>query len=105
MYRLAQTQDAMGFLLWAASYACIAGTNDNSVYIYDIESKKSLSRFRGHNDDVNAVAYLRDDDPNLIVSGCDDDQVRLWDARDKAGAVRKPQGVLVGVCERIFDLV
>jgi WD40 repeat protein len=39
---------------------CIAaGTNDNSVYVYDIESKHCLARLTGHGNDVNAVAYLQ----------------------------------------------
>lgn len=83
-----------------------AGTNDNSVYVYDIESKRCVVRLSGHNDDVNAVAYLHGDtnsgngssgsNPHIVVSGSDDSMVRVWDLRDKSGSVRAPAGVLVG---------
>lgn len=84
----------------------VTGTNENSVRVYDIESKRCLARLTGHQDDVNAVAYLHGDtnsgngdsgsNPHVIVSGSDDSMVRVWDLRDKSGSVRHPQGVLVG---------
>jgi hypothetical protein len=36
-------------------HACFAGTNGNAVYVYDIESKRCLTRLSNHQDDVNAV--------------------------------------------------
>lgn len=74
------------------------------MYVYDIESKRCLSRLTGHDNDVNAVAYLDGDggsgssgNPHVLVSGSDDHMVRVWDIRDKVGRnLRQPQGVLVG---------
>jgi WD40 repeat protein len=48
--------------LW---FCCLLpGTNDNSVYVYDIESKHCVARLTGHGNDVNAVAYLQ------VIQGC-----------------------------------
>lgn len=35
-----------------------AGTNGNAVYVYDIESKRCLTKLTNHQDDVNAVVRL-----------------------------------------------
>eukprot|EP00878_Enallax_costatus_P018481 GHUV01019456.1.p1 GENE.GHUV01019456.1~~GHUV01019456.1.p1 ORF type:complete len:369 (+),score=74.08 GHUV01019456.1:1185-2291(+) len=107
------------FGIWSIAWSpqggqLIAGTNDNSVYVYDIESKRCLARLEGHQDDVNAVAYLHGDtnsgsdsggsDPNIIVSGSDDHMVRVWDLRDRRGRLRIPNGVLVGHTEGITHI-
>ncbi|KAF6262050.1 WD40-repeat-containing domain protein [Scenedesmus sp. NREL 46B-D3] len=110
------------FGIWSIAWSpqggqLIAGTNDNSVYVYDIESKHCLARLTGHGNDVNAVAYLQGDgsdasasaaaSPHLLLSGSDDHMVRLWDTRlrDRAGRHgRQPQGVLVGHTEGITHL-
>jgi hypothetical protein len=45
------------------------------------------------------VSYLDPLSPHLLVSGCDDDLLRVWDSRvrERVGpTARKPQGVLVG---------
>ncbi|KAF8062665.1 LEC14B protein [Scenedesmus sp. PABB004] len=92
------------FGIWSIAWSpqggqIIAGTNDRAVYVYDVESKACLARLTGHGDDVNAVAYLGGGSPHLLVSGSDDEMVRLWDVRVRSASgrnVRKPQGVLVG---------
>lgn len=54
----------------------IAGTNDQSVYVFDIATNKVVARVQGHRDDVNAVTYA-DTSPNIIVTGSDDSLIKV----------------------------
>ena len=36
----------------------IAGTNDERVYIFDVESSRVVAYIDGHDNDVNAVRYI-----------------------------------------------
>lgn len=54
----------------------IAGTNDQSVYVFDIATSKVVARVQGHRDDVNAVTYA-DTSPNIIVTGSDDSLIKV----------------------------
>lgn len=36
-------------------YCVLAGTNNSSVYVYDVGEQKVVARAAGHSDDVNAV--------------------------------------------------
>ena len=74
------------------TFALLAGTNDNRVYVFDCERKQSVTSFSGHGDDVNAVAYA-DDNPNVILSGSDDAFIRIWDRRVEG---HRAQGMLIG---------
>lgn len=47
-------------------------------YIYDIEAKRTTAQLVGHDDDVNAVAYLDPSNPNIIASGSDDNLIKIW---------------------------
>jgi WD40 repeat protein len=52
-----------GIGIWSIAWSpqggqLIAGTNGNAVYIYDIESKRCLTKLTNHQDDVNAVVRL-----------------------------------------------
>ncbi|KAG2491232.1 hypothetical protein HYH03_010440 [Edaphochlamys debaryana] len=106
------------FGIWSVQWSgdgreILAGTNDQSVVVLDVETKRVVARAEGHEDDVNAVTYA-DSSPNVIVSGSDDSLVKVWDRRlmpgagpDAAGAYRtrpKPVGVLVGHTEGITHL-
>ena len=42
------------------------------MYIYDVESKRTVEFIRGHESDVNSVSYLEKNDRNLIITGSDD---------------------------------
>lgn len=69
------------------------------MYLFDFETKRNIARFKGHKDDVNAVSYLDQADPNILVSGSDDALIMVWDRRlGGSGANRKPQGLLLGGC-------
>lgn len=82
-------------ICWAGNGQEIAaGTGDHKVLVYNMERGKTTTSIAGHDDDVNAVAFL-DDSSNTIVSGSDDHSIKVWDRRssDRNG---KAAGVLVG---------
>ncbi|KAK9834848.1 hypothetical protein WJX81_003498 [Elliptochloris bilobata] len=95
------------FGIWSLKWSAdgreiIAGTGDSSVYVYDIERRKSVMRIPGHEDDVNAVAFM-DALPHVIASGSDDTLIKIWDRR-ALGRGAKPAGVLVGHTEGLTYL-
>ncbi|CAL8463196.1 g2730 [Coccomyxa elongata] len=80
----------------------VAGTGDHSLYVYNVERQKTVLRITGHQDDVNAVAFL-DGSSHLIASGSDDTLIKVWDRR-ALGRGAKPAGVLVGHSEGLTHL-
>lgn len=51
------------FGIWSVAFSgdgkeLIAGTNDSSVYVYDLQANAVLCRVEGHDDDVNAVSAV-----------------------------------------------
>lgn len=104
------------FGIWSVAWSpdasvVIAGTNDNSVYIFDMESQRVTTQLKGHEDDVNAVSFL-DDTPHVLVSGSDDHLLRVWDRRSAGGAAATtsershatPAGYLVGHVEGLTHI-
>ncbi|TMW57168.1 hypothetical protein Poli38472_003093 [Pythium oligandrum] len=75
----------------------VAGTSSNSVVLYDMETRTPVCHAQGHEDDVNAIAFV--DGPlhsNVFVSGSDDSLIKLWDRRVLSESNPKPQGVFPG---------
>lgn len=65
----------------------IGGCTDSNIAICDRETRhvnaiRTQSSFAV---DINAVSYVSDQDPNLIVSGCNNGIVKLWDLRCSTG--------------------
>jgi Prp8 binding protein len=55
---------------------------DKTVSAWDIETGKRLKRFKGHSSFVNCCDTVRRG-LDYVISGSDDNTVRLWDLRDK----------------------
>ncbi|KAK9810228.1 hypothetical protein WJX72_007006 [[Myrmecia] bisecta] len=96
-----------GFGIWSLRWSpdgneIIAGTGDNSLYVYDMYKQRSTLRIEGHTEDVNAVAFV-DDSPNLVVTGADDNMIKLWDRR-ALGSSQRPAGLFVGHTEGITHI-
>ncbi|KAI4165162.1 MAG: hypothetical protein LQ342_001030 [Letrouitia transgressa] len=75
----------------------VAGASDHSVYVYDIESRKSILRIAGHDDDVNAVCFGDAHSPHILYSGSDDTLIKVWDRRSMGDS--REAGVFVGHTE------
>lgn len=75
----------------------VAGTSDQSVYVYDIEAKKSILRIHGHSDDVNAVCFGDNSSPHILYSGSDDTLIKVWDRRSMGDS--REAGVFMGHTE------
>ncbi|GAB6029064.1 DDB1- and CUL4-associated factor 11 [Chamberlinius hualienensis] len=72
----------------------IGGANDECLYIYDIELKKSI-KISAHEDDINAVAFA-DSTSQILYSGSDDGLCKVWDRRVLNESKPKPVGILAG---------
>lgn len=77
----------------------MAGANQGSISVFDIEARKRVLRIQAHYDDVNAVAFADAGSSNVLISGSDDSFVKVWDRRSLSGG--KPAGVLPGHTEGI----
>jgi WD repeat-containing protein 23 len=75
----------------------VAGTGDNSVYVYDIERRQSILRIPGHQDDVNAVCFGDAMSPHILYSGSDDTTLKVWDRRSMGDS--REAGVFLGHTE------
>ena len=75
----------------------VAGTSDNSVYVYDLETRQSILSIPGHNDDVNAVCFGDSTSPHILYSGSDDTTIKVWDRRSMGDS--REAGVFMGHTE------
>ena len=57
----------------------IAGTSDENVYVFDVETSRVVAFATGHEDDVNSVAYLDADSPFVFASASDDTYIKVKD--------------------------
>lgn len=61
----------------------IGGSNNSAVIVGDVETRSTqvVRTHRIADKDVNAVSFVRDNDPNVIMAGCDDGLLRVYDLR------------------------
>ena len=90
------------FGIWSLRFSgdgseIVAGTSDNSVYVYDIERQQSILRIPGHQDDVNAVCFGDTQSPHILYSGSDDTTLKVWDRRSMGDG--REAGVFLGHTE------
>lgn len=55
----------------------IAGTSDENVYVFDVETSRVVAFASGHEDDVNSVAYLEAESPFVFASASDDSYIKV----------------------------
>ncbi|KAI1436909.1 WD40-repeat-containing domain protein [Xylaria sp. CBS 124048] len=92
-YTLSLSQHANQGVTWRNSFGIwsirfsgdgrelVAGTNANSIIVYDIESRRVLHHIEGHENDVNAVCFADKSSPHILYSGSDDATIKVWDRR------------------------
>ena len=90
------------FGIWSLRFSgdggeIVAGTSDESVYVYDLEAQRSILRIPGHNGDVNAVCFGDKMSPHILYSGSDDTTLKVWDRRSLASM--RPAGMFLGHTE------
>ncbi|TKA74680.1 hypothetical protein B0A55_04702 [Friedmanniomyces simplex] len=92
------------FGIWSLRFSgdgreIVAGTSDQSVYVYDLEARRSILRIPAHQDDVNAVCFGDKMSPHILYSGSDDTTVKVWDRRSLASM--RPAGMFLGHTEGV----
>lgn len=75
----------------------VAGTSDYSVYVYDIDTNRTILRIPGHTEDVNAVCFGDTSSPHILYSGSDDTLIKVWDRRSMGDS--REAGVFMGHTE------
>ncbi|KAI8823494.1 WD repeat protein [Fimicolochytrium jonesii] len=93
------------FAIWSIRFSgdgreIVAGARNNSLYVYDIETRTVLHQIRGHASDVNAVCYADPNSSHVLYSASDDSHVKIWDRRS-LGRNAQPAGVFIGHTEGI----
>lgn len=95
------------FGIWSICFSdqgheILAGTSNNSVIAYDLETRQSVSRIDGHEGDVNAVCYGDKASPHIVYSGSDDSTIKVWDRRSMTDG--REAGVFLGHNEGITSI-
>jgi len=95
-------QDTYHFCLFSIKFSpdsneILGGSNDSSLYIYDLNRRELTLKIAAHNDDINSVSYAEADNNNTIISGSDDCLCKIWDRRLLGnGTQQKAVGIFVG---------
>ncbi|KAI9778257.1 MAG: hypothetical protein M1839_008281 [Geoglossum umbratile] len=92
----------IGFGVWSIRFSgdgreLVAGTSDQSIYVYDLETRQPTLIIPGHDDDVNAVCFADKTSPHVLFSGSDDTTLKVWDRRSMGD--RRAAGVFLGHTE------
>ncbi|ETO33464.1 G-protein beta WD-40 repeats containing protein, partial [Reticulomyxa filosa] len=67
-------------MIGGSGYSICSGSYDCTVRLWDVETTKELTIFKGHENYVRSVKYSPYE-TNTICSGSNDKSVRLWDIR------------------------
>ncbi|OQD77248.1 hypothetical protein PENDEC_c003G07048 [Penicillium decumbens] len=98
-----QSWGSSHFGIWSLRFSgdgreIVAGTSDDSVIVYDIETKQPVLHLRDrHQHHVNAVCFGDKSSPHLLYSGSDDSTLRVWDRRSMGDG--REAGVFMGHTE------
>ncbi|KAG5231819.1 transducin family protein [Salix suchowensis] len=78
----------------------VAGSSDDSIYVYDLEQNKLSLKILAHTSDVNTVCFA-DESGHLLFSGSDDNLCKCRCGIDVLYCEREAAGVLSGHLEGI----
>jgi WD repeat-containing protein 23 len=90
------------FGIWSIRFSgdgreLVAGATGGSILVYDIESRRTIHRIYGHDEDVNAVCFADSSSPHILYSGSDDTTLKVWDTRSLGDS--REAGAFVGHVE------
>jgi WD repeat-containing protein 23 len=90
------------FGIWSIRFSgdgreLVAGAESGCIIVYDIESRRTLHRIFGHDEDVNAVCFADSSSPHILYSGSDDTTIKVWDTRSMGDS--REAGAFVGHIE------
>lgn len=90
------------FGIWSIRFSgdgqkLVAGATGGSILVYDIESRRTLHRIFGHDEDVNAVCFADSSSPHILYSGSDDTTLKVWDTRSMGDS--RAAGAFIGHIE------
>lgn len=74
-----------------------SGSNDNTVKLWDVATRKNTATFNGHSDQVYSVAF--NNDASILASGSKDKTIILWDV-----ATEEPIHLLTGHTDIVNNL-
>ncbi|XP_066910981.1 U5 small nuclear ribonucleoprotein 40 kDa protein-like [Clytia hemisphaerica] len=60
----------------------VTSSSDKTIALWDYETGAKVKKFKGHTSFVNSCCPVRRG-PELVVSGSDDGEIKLWDRRKK----------------------
>ncbi|ETO18790.1 F-box and wd40 domain protein, partial [Reticulomyxa filosa] len=85
-------QNGVG-VIGGSGHTICSGSSDNTICLWDVQTTKQLTVFRGHENWVRSATYCQNETGNdcRICSGSDDKTVILWDIR-----TGKPTNVFKG---------
>lgn len=72
----------------------ISCATDKSIIIWNVETLERVKRYKGHTNFVNSIDVSRQM-PQMICSGGDDNNVKVWDRRKRGEALTFDSGVQV----------
>ena len=58
-----------------------SASTDKIIYIWDIDSRNTNAKFKGHNGAVNSLAFSSDS--KLLASGSDDGTIKIWSIQSR----------------------
>ncbi|XP_031479463.1 LEC14B protein isoform X3 [Nymphaea colorata] len=98
--------DGHGFGIFCVKFSTdgrelVAGSSDDSIYVFDLEANKLSLAISAHTEDVNTVSFA-DESGHIMYSGSDDSFCKVWDRRCFIRG--RAAGVLVGHLEGITFL-
>lgn len=85
---LSSTDEIYGF--WSIKVSAdgnevLAGCTDGYIVMLDLNTQQCVTKIAGHMADVNAVAFLDRSNTNILLTGSDDGEIRVWDRRTSRG--------------------
>jgi len=69
---------------WSTDGAAIySASADKTAAVWDVEKRQKRRALKNHDDFVHSIACARRG-PELVLTGCEDGEARLWDVRESS---------------------